>query len=266
MKLTYGSGAMTGRLVYDKFCFSCNDESMCLEKLGFLESTTEPGPIFATAKFDGLVGMGYDALAPEGLTTPFSQIMKSEKCPEKIFAFWLNTNDKDEEGGEMTLCGMDTNHYTGDMTYVPLSRAAYWQFTVDSLEINKEKMFKNIEAIADTGTSLIAGPMEQVAQLNKMIGATMNPMSGQFMVDCNRVKDMPTVIFNIAGKPFPLTSDQYVIKVKPIASMELIVCLSAFTGVDMPTGPMWILGDVFISQYYTVFDQAQNRVGFAKAR
>jgi len=194
MKLVYGSGQMAGRLDHDKFCFGSQDNELCVEKQAFLESVQEPGETFAVSKFDGLVGMGYDSIAAKGISTPFTQLMKSEKCKEKVFAFYMNhaaiaTEKEDTKtGGEMTLCGMDPNHYTGEITYAPVTKKAYWQFTVDSIQVDDQKLSKNFEAIADTGTSLIVGPKEIVDKLNEEIGAYKNPMNGEWMIDCQRTK------------------------------------------------------------------------------
>ena len=43
------------------------------------------------------------------------------------------------------------------------------------------------EAVMDTGTSLMAGPSEDVKAINEAIGAKVNPITGQGMIDCQQV-------------------------------------------------------------------------------
>jgi cathepsin D len=264
--IRYGSGQLNGTVTTDKVCFGCQQDSMCIDQQAFAESTVEPGGAFLIGKFDGILGMGYDSISVNNLTTPFSNLIKSGKCPEPVFAFWLSRDPQSgAKGGELTLCGSDSSHYDGDLFYVPITRQAYWQFKIDSLDIGGKSMATNFDAIADTGTSLLTGPKKDIEQVNKAIGARRIPIVGEYVVSCSKLSSLPTVTFKINGKDFPLTPQEYVVQMK---SMGVTMCISGFMGLDVapPAGPLWILGDVFIGPYYTVFDKGQNRIGFAKAK
>lgn len=46
------------------------------------------------------------------------------------------------------------------------------------------------------------------------------------------------------------------------------ICTSGFMAEDngLLEAALWVLGDVFIMKYYTVFDRSADRVGFAPAK
>ncbi|CAN9508387.1 unnamed protein product [Ophioblennius macclurei] len=259
----YGSGHLLGVMARDTLQIG----NLTIPNQEFGESVYEPGSAFLLAKFDGVLGLGYPKLA-EILGNPvFDNIMAQKSVDEPMFSFYISSAaDGSSREGELLIGGVDESFYDGPINWLPLTAKGYWQIKMDSVSVQGMKSFctHGCQAIVDTGTSLIAAPTQETMALHQLIGATPINM-GEFVVDCTRLSSLPHVTFVLGGKEYTLSAQQYVRK-DVLDGREF--CFSGFQANDIitPQGPLWILGDVFLRQYYSVFDRGQDRVGLAQVK
>lgn len=265
-EIQYGSGAMEGFLSTD----TLGMDTLNVVNQTFAEAVKEPGISFIAAKFDGILGMAFETISVDHVTPVWYNIMDQGLVDQSVFSFWLSSDPttQEGEGGELTLGGYDTDRFTGSISYVPLIAETYWTIHLDDFQVpsgnttNWCSSSKPCRAIVDTGTSLIAGPKQQMDDLNKALGAEVLMGEGIFK-SCDILTTGPNITLSMGGTDFVLRPVDYVLQEKNGPVTE---CVSGFMGIDLGANPVkYIIGDVFIRKYYSIFDFGAQRVGFADA-
>ncbi|XP_067607829.1 pregnancy-associated glycoprotein 2-like [Pseudorca crassidens] len=251
--LTYGSGRTIGFLGYDTV------------RIGKLIDMGQPFGLsklqfgMEDAPFDGILGLGYPSLATQGTTPVFDTLRKRSLIPQSVFAFYLSSQK--ENGSIVMLGGVDHSYHKGKLQWIPVSRPHYWQITMNRITINGVAFgcCRGCQAIVDTGTSFLFGPSRVITAIRRLIGARL--VDNEYAVSCSYVARLPTIIFSINGNDYPVPPQAYIRK---SLRGKCLSTLAAGTE-SMSRSETWILGDVFLRLYFSVYDRGNNRVGLAPA-
>ncbi|XP_028740023.1 pepsin A-3 [Peromyscus leucopus] len=256
VNVAYGSGEMSGFLAYDTV--KIGDLMVVAQAFGL--SLEEPGTFMEYAVFDGILGLGYPDLSLQGVLPVFDNIWMQGLIPQNLFAFYLSS--KDEKGSMLMLGGVDPAYYSGDLHWVPVSKPSYWQLALDSISMNGVVIAceGGCQGIMDTGTSLLTGPRNAILKIQNLIGAKATS-DNEYILKCDTINTLPDIVFTISGVTYPVPASAYIRK------KHSHNCYSNFEeGIDDSSdSEMWVLGDVFLRLYFTVFDRANNRIGLAPA-
>ncbi|KAK2992497.1 hypothetical protein RJ640_005644 [Escallonia rubra] len=202
-EIHYGTGAIAG--FFSKDNVKVGD--LIVKNQEFIEATREPGVTFLVAKFDGILGLGFREISVGNSTPVWYNMVKQGLVKEPVFSFWLNRKTEEEEGGELVFGGVDPNHYKGKHTYVPVTQKGYWQFNMGDVVIDGKPSgycSSGCAAIADSGTSLLAGPTARPIATGS--SHLYHYGKGIIIYSSDALSSFPSL-----SPPFPLLSPQPVI-------------------------------------------------------
>jgi len=250
--ITYGSGDVQGFFSVDHVTLG-TDIVVRDQKFAEVQDAGGLGMGYIMGKFDGILGLAFGGLALGDATPVFQNAIDQNIVAYSVFAFDLG----DQRDGELTIGGYDDEKFTGDIAWVQLSEAKYWRIAVDDIKAGSFSAGAT-DAVVDSGTSLITGPKNAITAIANSVGAAAN-LLGQYTISCDRVASLPDLEFVVGGRTFAVPGKDLVLQAAG-------TCLFGLMALDMPKGPAWILGDVFMRQYYTIFDYGNQRVGFAQPK
>ncbi|XP_068453350.1 pepsin A-like [Clinocottus analis] len=249
LSIQYGTGSMTGYLAID----NVEVGGITVSEQVFGISRTE-APFMAHMAADGILGLAFQSIASDNVVPVMDNMIKEGLVSQPLFSVYLSGNS--DQGSEVVFGGIDSSHYTGPITWISLSSATYWQIKMDSVTINGQVVAcaGGCQAIIDTGTSQIVGPSSDINNMNSWVGASTNQY-GESTVNCQNIQSMPEITFTLDGHDFVVPASAYV-------SVSSYGCN---TGFGSGGSDLWILGDVFIREFYAIFDHQNQQIGLAKS-
>jgi len=269
--ISFGTGQVLGEFMRERFCLA--GQCLDLQVVLALEMTENPFGLFA---FDGVLGLGLSALT---LHRGFSLLnqLADEQSTSHYTQFSVYLARSDTQRSFISFGGYDPTLATTDISWVsvPDPESGHWQVTVKAIRIGGVELDAcadgGCRAIADTGTSLLGVPRSMLLAMQQ--GLVQPAPSAN--LDCRSLPGVK-IEFDLGNTTLILEPEDYLRPAPVNMSMNAstgremqLMCRGLLLPVDMaaPMQPRtFIWGEPLLRKYYTVYDAANYRIGFASAR
>ncbi|KAF8986288.1 hypothetical protein BGZ46_006910 [Entomortierella lignicola] len=254
----YGDGSQAqGILGQDRV----NVAGLVIEDQTIGLATTESAS-FSSDVVDGILGLAFNTISSvPGTLTPVDNMIKQKLIASPCFSVWLGRSTEGG-GGEYRFGGYDPERFEGELTWVPVSKKAYWQVKCDGVFFDGMDLQAKGDVIIDTGTTLVIVPTALAKAIHGQIpGAIYDNDNGWIIPNTPEVAALSGIQFLLNGVKFDVVMKDML---REEVEGKKGYVYSGVAGADGM--PIWILGDVFIKQNYCVFDQGQDRIGIAKCK
>ncbi|CAI4064831.1 aspartyl protease BAR1 SKDI_09G1460 [Saccharomyces kudriavzevii IFO 1802] len=234
---------------------------------------------YATTPVSGVLGIGFPRResvkgyegAPDKYYPNFPQLLKSEQIID-VVAYSLFLNSPDSGMGSIVFGAIDESKFYGDLLTFPMvneyptivDAPATLAMTIQGLGAQNKSgceretfMTTKYPVLLDSGTSLLNAPKTIADKMASFVNASYSADEGIYILNCPDSADDIEYTFDFGDLQInvPLTS--------LILSPEVEGGYCGFA--VQPTNDSMVLGDVFLSSAYVVFDLDNYKISLAQA-
>jgi len=296
VSITFGTGQVSGTFVREKACLGATDdpEKWCPSINMVVANQMSESP-FGLFHFDGILGLGLEGLALSPSFSFFGQMVSQRPSMQPQFSVFLARTDEGESS--ISFGGHDDKKAASDVQWVPVAKPelGYWQVRIHQVRIGNTVLDECADggcyAILDTGTSLLGAPRQVIRMMHQHLSqdvlvALQGSGEGEGQVskevgteaaskDCRQQEgSLLTFDMGLGSQSITLEPEDY-FRPKPFnmtvpqnPNAWKLTCRSLLLPLDLqePIGPRtFILGEPVLRKYYTIYDWAKRRIGFATA-
>mmetsp|Transcript_40968 Transcript_40968/g.98323 ORF Transcript_40968/g.98323 Transcript_40968/m.98323 type:complete len:481 (+) Transcript_40968:73-1515(+) len=263
----FGTGELKGYLAQDQFHVG----PLTVQNQTFAMIEEEVGDVFKVIPFEGILGLAFPSMSVNNVPPLLDNIISQQILQHNEVSFFFTKLP--ETASAIFFGGVDKRFYEAPIRLFPVVDQFYWTVTLDKLTVG-EKVVNEVpgglfspaqkidKLVVDTGTTFFTAPSTVIDSLLEQLPQSM---------PCQEVGKLPDITYtlvNAQGQKHDMVVPPAVYMVSDGASR---VCEPAFMEIDVPEehGPAFLLGEVFMRHYYTVFDRRDGQsayVGFAKAK
>ncbi|KAJ6588105.1 acid protease [Mycena capillaripes] len=251
--IQYGDGSTVSGPVYSE---TVTVAKVAVTKQYFSPVTTLSAS-FKDDPIDGILGLAFPAISNLNKNPFFVNANADGDVDANQFGFYLASS-----GSELFLGGTNEDLYTGDIEFNSVdSSGGFWQATGAKALVGSSSAVTGFQTIIDSGTTLMYGPPAAVKKVFAKVSGSkvFDSTNGYYSYPC---ATPPKISFNWGGQNWAISADNLNLGQTETGSKD---CVASLAAQDLGLGTdVWLLGDAFMKNVYTVFDFDQEAVGFAE--
>jgi hypothetical protein len=252
--IKYGTGSIHARVGRDTVRLA----NMTLENQ-LVSEAIDVSHEFEELPIDGIVGLGLPSFHTS--SSLVQSMVQARYIDEALFGFYIHL-----EKAVLDFGATDGDHYRGEIHYAPVIGDSYWMTDMSDFTIHNYSSGPR-QAIIDTGiectfgvrdlllilfslgTSLLVTTPEDASVIHAQITEAISNNDVTYSIPCHLKGKLDDLVLTINGYQMTVPSDEYILVP---SDEDDTMCLSGISGQRSKLDDRWILGLVFLKNYYTV--------------